>query len=151
MFVVMPSIDALQEFKVQNNNFSAEFGRYGGAVINATLKSGTNDLHGSVFEFLRNNVLDANNFFNNTAGRSLPAFRQNQFGGTAGGPLVRNKLFLFGSYQGTRIAQGVTFVSTVPTDAQRNGIFSTPIYDPATLRPAGSGFTRDLLRNATFR
>jgi hypothetical protein len=146
---VTPSIDALQEFKVQNNNFSAEFGRYGGAVINATLKSGTNDLHGTVFEFLRNNVLDANNFFNNTAGRSLPAFRQNQFGGTAGGPLVRNKLFLFGSYQGTRIAQGVTFVSTVPTDAQRNGIFSLPIYDPATLRanPAGTGFVRDLFPN----
>ena len=122
---VAPSIDALQEFKVQNNNFSAEFGRYGGAVINATLKSGTNDLHGTVFEFLRNNVLDANNFFNNIAGRSLPAFRQNQFGGTAGGPLIRNKLFLFGSYQGTRVAQGVTFISTVPTDAERNGIFST--------------------------
>ena len=131
---VAPSIDALQEFKVQNNNFSAEFGRYGGAVINATLKSGTNDLHGTVFEFLRNNALDANNFFNNIAGRSLPAFRQNQFGGTAGGPLIRNKLFLFGSYQGTRIAQGVTFISTVPTDAQRNGIFPLPIYDPATLR-----------------
>src|SRR5262249_48843666 len=130
---VAPSIDALQEFKVQNNNFGAEFGRYGGAVINATIKSGTNDLHGTVFEFLRNNVLDANNFFNNLAGRSLPAFRQNQFGGTAGGPLIRNKLFLFGSYQGTRIAQGVTFISTVPNDAQRNGIFSTPIYDPATL------------------
>jgi hypothetical protein len=143
---VAPSIDALQEFKVQNNNFSAEFGRYGGAVINATLKSGTNDLHGTVFEFLRNNTLDANNFFNNIAGRSLPAFRQNQFGGTAGGPLIRNKLFLFGSYQGTRIAQGVTFISTVPTDAQRNGIFSTPIYDPATLRtnPDGSGSIRDL-------
>src|SRR3989442_15077332 len=72
---VAPSIDALQEFKVQNNNFSAEFGRYGGAVINATIKSGTNDVHGTVFEFLRNNALDANNFFNNRAGRSLPAFR----------------------------------------------------------------------------
>ena len=130
---VSPSIDALQEFKVQNNNFSAEFGRYGGAVINATLKSGTNDLHGTVFEFLRNNALDANNFFNNIAGRSLPAFRQNQFGGTAGGPLIRNKLFLFGSYQGTRIAQGVTFVSTVPTDdpAQRD-LLRRRIYDPAT-------------------
>ena len=143
---VAPSIDALQEFKVQNNNFSAEFGRYGGAVINATLKSGTNELHGSMFEFLRNDVLDANNFFNNTAGRSLPAFRQNQFGGTAGGPLARNKLFLFGSYQGTRIAQGVTAVSTVPTQAEHNGVFPLPIYDPATTRPnpAGSGSIRDL-------
>src|SRR2546425_9661781 len=121
---VAPSIDALQEFKARNNNFSAEFGRYGGAVINATIKSGTNDVHGTVFEFLRNNALDANNFFNNVAGRALPAFRQNQFGGTAGGPLVRNRLFLFGSYQGTRIAQGVTNLSTVPTQNERNGIFS---------------------------
>jgi hypothetical protein len=142
---VSPSIDALQEFKVQNNNFSAEFGRYGGAVINATLKSGTNELHGSAFEFLRNNVLDANNFFNNIAGRSLPAFRQNQFGGTAGGPLIRNKLFLFSSYQGTRVAQGVTSLSTVPTPSELNGIFRTPIFDPSTTRanPAGSGFIRD--------
>ncbi|HTM51598.1 MAG TPA: TonB-dependent receptor [Bryobacteraceae bacterium] len=142
---VSPSIDALQEFKVQNNNFSAEFGRYGGAVINATIKSGTNDLHGSVFEFLRNDALDANNFFNNRAGRSLPAFRQNQFGGTAGGPIVRNKLFLFGSYQGTRIAQGVTNVSTIPTQNERNGIFSVPVFDPATTRPnpSGTGSIRD--------
>jgi hypothetical protein len=142
---VSPSIDALQEFKVQNNNFSAEFGRYGGAVINATIKSGTNELHGTAFEFLRNNVLDANNFFNNIAGRSLPAFRQNQFGGTAGGPLIRNKLFLFSSYQGTRVAQGVTSVSTVPAQSELNGIFRTAIFDPTTTRanPAGSGFIRD--------
>ncbi|HZF39096.1 MAG TPA: carboxypeptidase regulatory-like domain-containing protein, partial [Blastocatellia bacterium] len=143
--VMQPSPDALQEFKVQTNNFSAEFGRYGGAVINATIKSGTNDLHGSMFEFLRNDALDANNFFNNRAGRSLPAFRQNQFGGTAGGPLVRNKLFLFGSYQGTRIAQGVTNLSTVPTQNERNGIFSAPVFDPATTRanPGGAGSIRD--------
>jgi CheY-like chemotaxis protein len=149
---VAPSIDALQEFKVQNNNFSAEFGRYGGAVINATLKSGTNDLHGSVFEFLRNNALDANNFFNNRAGRSLPAFRQNQFGGTAGGPLVRNKLFLFGSYQGTRISQGVTNLSPVPNQNERNGLFSAPVFDPATTRanPAGAGSIRDAFPDLTY-
>lgn len=143
---VAPSIDAMQEFKVQNNNFGAEFGRYGGAVINATIKSGTNDLHGSAFEFLRNNAVDANNFFNNVAGRALPPFRQNQFGATAGGPLKRNKLFLFSSYQGTRIAQGVTFVSTVPTVDQHNGLFSVPVYDPASTRanPSGAGSIRDL-------
>ena len=141
--VVAPSIDALQEFKVQNNNFSAEFGRYGGAVINTAIKSGGNEVHGSVFEFLRNSYLDANNYFNNRAGRSLPPFRQNQFGGTMGGPLVRNKLFLFASYQGTRIAQGVTAVSTVPLESERNGIFSTPIYDPATTRGEGATATRD--------
>ena len=141
--VVTPSIDALQEFKVQNNNFSAEFGRYGGAVINTAIKSGTNELHGSLFEFLRNSALDANNFFNNRAGRSLPPFRQNQFGGTLGGPLVKNKLFLFASYQGTRIAQGVTAVSTVPLDSERNGIFTAPIFDPATTRGEGAAAVRD--------
>jgi hypothetical protein len=143
---VAPSVDAMQEFKVQNNNFGAEFGRYGGAVINATIKSGTNEVHGTAFEFLRNSAVDANNFFNNVAGRALPAFRQNQFGGTAGGPLKKNKLFLFSSYQGTRIAQGVTFVSTVPTADQHNGLFTVPIYDPATTRPnpAGTGSIRDL-------
>ena len=141
-----PSIDALQEFKVQNNNFSAEFGRYGGAVINATIKSGANQFHGVLFEFLRNSALDANNFFNNRAGRDLPPFRQNQFGGTLGGPILRNRLFFFGSYQGTRIAQGVTAVSVVPTANERSGIFSSPVYDPATTRPNpnGSGFIRDL-------
>jgi hypothetical protein len=143
---VAPSVDAMQEFKVQNNNFGAEFGRYGGAVINATIKSGTNELHGTAFEFLRNDAVDANNFFNNLAGRALPPFRQNQFGGTAGGPLRKNKLFLFGSYQGTRIAQGVTYLSTVPTAAEHNGLFAQPIYDPGSTRanPAGSGFIRDL-------
>src|SRR5262249_38935043 len=143
---VAPSVDAMQEFKVQNNNFGAEFGRYGGAVINATIKSGTNELHGSAFEFLRNDAVDANNFFNNLAGRALPPFRQNQFGATAGGPLPKNKLFLFGSYQGTRIAQGVTYLSTVPIAAEHNGLFAQPIYDPGSTRanPAGSGFIRDL-------
>ena len=143
--VMAPSIDALQEFKVQNNSFSAELGRYGGAVINATVKSGANQLHGDAFEFLRNSAMDANNFFNNRAGLGLAPFRQNQFGGTLGGPFLKNKLFFFGSYQGTRVAQGVTYVSTVPSVNQRNGIFSMPIYDPATL----AGSTRTLFPNNT--
>ncbi|MEO7652353.1 MAG: carboxypeptidase-like regulatory domain-containing protein, partial [Bryobacteraceae bacterium] len=147
---VSPSIDAVQEFKVQTNNFSAEFGRYGGAVVNVSIKSGTNEIHGSLFEFLRNNALDANDFFNNRAGRKLPAFRQNQFGGTAGGPLIRNKLFLFGSYQGTRVAQGVTAVSTVPTPAEHNGVFAVAIFDPATTRGAGANATRDAFPNNTI-
>jgi hypothetical protein len=141
-----PSIDALQEFKVQNNSFSAELGRYGGAVINATIKSGTNQFHGDLFEFLRNSAMDANNFFNNRAGIHLAPFRQNQFGGTLGGPFIRNKLFFFGSYQGTRVAQGVTYVSTVPTTAERNGVFPVAIYDPATL----SGNTRTVFPNNTI-
>ena len=144
--VMAPSIDALQEFKVQNNSFSAELGRYGGAVINATVKSGANQLHGDAFEFLRNSTMDANNFFNNRAGLGLAPFRQNQFGGTLGGPFVKNHLFFFGSYQGTRVAQGITYVSTVPSVNQRNGIFSTPIYDPATL----TGSTRTLFPNNTI-
>ena len=141
-----PSIDALQEFKVQNNSFGAEFGRYGGAVINATIKSGTNAFHGDVFEFLRNSDFDSNNFFNNRAGLKKAPFRQNQFGGTLGGPIIKNKLFFFGSYQGTRVAQGVTYVSTVPTANERNGIFPLPIYDPATL----SGSTRSPFPNNTI-
>ena len=148
--VMAPSIDALQEFKVQNNSFSAELGRYGGAVINATVKSGTNQFHGDVFEFLRNSAMDANNFFNNRAGISLAPFRQNQYGATLGGPFVKNKLFFFGSYQGTKVAQGVTYVSTVPTVNQRSGIFTTPIYDPTTLSGTGANATRSLFPNNTI-
>src|SRR4029434_6846467 len=83
--LVQPSIEALQEFKIQTNAYSAEYGRSSGAVINATIKSGTNRLRGSAYEFMRNDALDANNFFNNRAGRAKPDFKQNQFGGTLGG------------------------------------------------------------------
>jgi hypothetical protein len=150
--VMAPSLDALQEFKVQNNSFSAELGRYGGAVINATVKSGTNQFHGDAFEFLRNSALDANNFFNNRAGLGLAPFRQNQFGGTLGGPFVKSKLFFFGSYQWTRVAQGVTYVSTVPNVNQRNGVFTNAIYDPATIapNPSGSGSVRTPFPNNTI-
>jgi hypothetical protein len=152
MASMAPSVDALQEFKVQNNNFGAEFGRNGGAIINATIKSGTNQVHGTLFEFLRNSALDANNFFNNRAGVGLPPFRQNQFGGTVGGPFIKNKLFFFASYQGTRVAQGATSISTVPTAAQHNGVFSTAVYDPATTanNPNGSGSIRSPFPNNTI-
>ena len=93
--LVQPSIEALQEFKIQTNAYSAEYGRSSGAVVNATIKSGTNSMRGSVYEFLRNDALDANNFFSNALGAPKPKRKRNQFGGAAGGPLVSNRTFWF--------------------------------------------------------
>jgi hypothetical protein len=136
--VIFPSVDALDEFKLQTSTYSAEFGRSLGGVVNLQIKSGTNQFRGSAFEFLRNDRFDANNFFNNRAGRSKPDFKQNQFGGTLGGPVFKTKTFFFGSYQGHRESQGQTFLSTVPTVAMRRGDFSELnrlIYDPTTGQP----------------
>jgi len=118
-YVVKPPVDAIAEFKLQTNSFSAEFGRAGGAVLNASLKSGTNGLHASVWEFLRNDKLDAADFFQNANGQTKGAYRQNQFGATAGGPFKRNKTFWFVDYEGTRIRQAVPTTATVPTAAER--------------------------------
>src|SRR6202011_4009571 len=122
-FVIGPPPDAIAEFKVQTNSMSAEFGRSGGAVLNVTIKSGTNQLHGTVYEFLRNSALDAKNFFDNPT-TAIPAFKQNQFGFSVGGPVLipkvyngRNRTFFFFDYQGTRIRTGQTFLATVPPDA----------------------------------
>jgi Carboxypeptidase regulatory-like domain len=115
-----PSVDAIQEFKVQANAFSAEYGR-GNAVINGTIKSGTNQFHGDVYEFLRNSYLDAKNFFNTGPKAKL---EQNQFGATLGGPIKRNKTFFFLNYEGTRTSQGNSSNTVVPTEAQRGGDFS---------------------------
>src|SRR5579872_1489175 len=140
---VVPSVDAVQEFKVKTNNFSAEFGHAAGSVVNATIKNGTNQYHGTAFEFLRNNDLDANNFFTNAAGKPRAPFHQNQFGGALGGPIVRNKTFFFADYQGTRQTTSAgSSITDVPPAALRNGDFSgvsTAIYDPGTRRvgPAG--------------
>ena len=131
--VVFPSVDALEEFKVQTSTYSAEFGRSSGGVVNIAIKSGGNMFHGSGFEFLRNNVFDANDFFNNKFGRKRPPFRQNQFGGTFGGRIVRDKTFFFADYQGGRIRQAQTYLSTVPSLKMRSGDFSElnrTIYDP---------------------
>ena len=136
--VIFPSVDALDEFKMQTSTYSAEFGRSLGGVVNLQIKSGTNKLRGSAFEFMRNDAFDANNFFNNRAGRAKPDFKQNQFGGTVGGPVFKDKTFFFGDYQGHRETQGVTALSTVPTLLMRSGNFSEltrVIYDPTTGQP----------------
>ena len=135
---VKPSIDAIQEFKLETHNYGAEFGRGGGAVVQVTTKSGTNQFHGTLFEFLRNDKLDANNFFN--SGRPKPPYRQNQYGGTLGGPIKRDRLFFFGSFEGTNIREKLTRLSTVPTPAQVAGNFAgvATIFDPATQAANGS-------------
>jgi hypothetical protein len=136
--VIFPSVDALEEFKVQTSTYSAEFGRSSGGVVNIQIKSGTNAFHGNAFEFLRNDKLDANDFFNNKFGRAKPPFRQNQFGGILGGRIIRDRTFFFMDYQGWRIRQAQTYLSTVPTPAMRNGNFSElkrPIYDAQTRSP----------------
>jgi hypothetical protein len=136
--VIFPSVDALDEFKMQTSTYSAEYGRSLGGVVNLQIKSGTNNLRGSGFEFHRNDAFDANNFFNNRAGRAKPDFKQNQFGGTLGGAIFRDKTFFFSDYQGHREEQGQTFLSTVPSLAMRRGDFSEltrAIYDPTTGQP----------------
>jgi predicted porin len=134
--LVQPSIEALQEFKIQTNAYSAEFGRSSGAVVNAVIKSGTNSLRGSVYEFLRDDSLDANNFFSNALGAPKPKRERNQFGVAAGGPLVRNRTFWFGDYEGLRDLEGIPRTRQVPTAAEKAGLFSTAVVDPyATGRP----------------
>ncbi|WP_433973244.1 carboxypeptidase regulatory-like domain-containing protein [Tunturiibacter lichenicola] len=116
-FVILPPLDAIQEFKVQTADFSAELGRSAGAVLNATIKSGTNSLHGAVWEFFRNDVLDAKDYFEVKKGE----LRFNQFGATIGGPIIKNKLFFFGDYEGFRRVQGNTQSGiAVPTNQERN-------------------------------
>ncbi|MFI5096561.1 MAG: TonB-dependent receptor domain-containing protein [Candidatus Acidiferrales bacterium] len=126
-YVVLPPVDAIQEFKVQTSDFSAEFGRSGAAVLNATIKSGTNEIHGSGWEFFRNDHLDAADFFENALGVKKGELRQNQFGATVGGPVViphvfngKNKLFFFADYEGLRRVQGTILNGTVPTKAERD-------------------------------
>ncbi|MGH9846975.1 MAG: TonB-dependent receptor domain-containing protein, partial [Blastocatellia bacterium] len=161
----VPSVDAAQEFKVQTNAFDAEFGRFTGGVVNATTKAGTNDLHGSLFEFLRNSKFNARDPF----ATSIPQFTYNQYGGSVGGPIYlprfgqgdklffrgRNRSFFFFNYEGSREGVPRTYISTVPTALQRQGDFSQTfvrvnnaaakvvIYDPATTRQVGTAFVRD--------
>ncbi len=132
-YAVGPSVEAISEMTVITNGYNAEYGRAAGGVVNVNIKSGTNGVHGSVFELLQNKALDANTWTNNTAGKPLGPFVQNQFGAAVGGPIKKNKLFIFGDYQGTRIAAsggsvpglGRSGFITIPTDAMKNGDFSS--------------------------
>ena len=136
--VLFPSVDALDEFKLQTSTYSAEFGRSLGGVVNLQIKSGTNAMHGSGFEFMRNSRFDENNYFNELAGRAKPDFSQHQYGGTIGGPLVKGKTFYFFDYQGYHVNQGASYLSTVPSAKMRAGDFSELnriIYDPVTHLP----------------
>jgi Carboxypeptidase regulatory-like domain len=122
---IQPSPDAIDEFRVLTNTFDAEYGRNSGSVVNVVTKSGTNQVHGSFYEYFRNTVLDANTFFNNAAGVAVPDFKQNQFGGTLGGPVRKDRTFLFGSYEGRRIRQGIPSGTVfLPTASEISGDFS---------------------------
>ena len=122
---IQPSPDAIEEFRVLTNAFDAEFGRNSGSVVNVVTKSGTNQVHGDFYEYFRNTVLDANNFINNENGVPVPDFKQNQFGGTFGGPIKKDKTFFFGSYEGRRIRQGIPSGSVfLPSSGEINGDFS---------------------------
>ncbi len=129
--IVQPIIDAIREFKVQTATFSAEFGQAAGGVVNVTMKSGSNNLHGNVFEFLRNSKLDATPYFQ-PVGTPKPLFIQNQFGATLGGPIIRNRTFFFGSWQSSREVNAAPQIGSVPTQAMRTGVFSRAVRDPIT-------------------
>ncbi|MBC7925087.1 MAG: carboxypeptidase regulatory-like domain-containing protein, partial [Bryobacteraceae bacterium] len=171
-FVLRPPIDAIQEFKLQTSAFSAEFGRAGGAVLNATLRGGSNQYHGTLWEFLRNEKLDAADFFANANPRPgqdpRGPYKQNIFGAAGGGYIVRNKTFWFADYEGTRIRQAFPALATVPTALQRSSGFTNfsdliglqsgtrtdalnrvfplgTIFDPSTTRQVGPG-ARDWIR-----
>jgi hypothetical protein len=128
-------VDAIQEFSVLTSNYSAEYGKTSGGVVNAITKSGTNQFHGSAYEFLRNSALDADNFFDNATGTPKPPFRRNQFGASAGGPIRKDRTFIFGDYEGIRQSLGTTFSPVVLSPNARNGLLNYP--DPVN-HPAPS-------------
>jgi hypothetical protein len=158
---LFPSPDAIEEFKTQTNSYAAEFGRAGGGIVNMVIKSGTNRLHGVLYEFLRNSKLDANDFFSNRAGTPLASFKRNQYGFTAGGPVVRDHVFFFVNYEALRQRSLDQTSGTVPTALERSGDFSqsrqsvggncvpVQLYDPLTTRANTSGgYVRDAFPNA---
>ena len=132
----LPVIDAIEEFKVENNVPAAEYGRFNGGVVHLTTRSGRNDLHGSAFEFMRHEALNARNLFAPATGSSRPLFRRHQYGMVIGGPVRRDRTFFFGDYQGTSQAIGRVLTSTVPTLAQRRGDFSATLGAPLFLQPS---------------
>ncbi|MBK9168584.1 MAG: TonB-dependent receptor [Bryobacterales bacterium] len=136
-----PIIDAIEEFRVETNSYAAEYGRSNGGVILVHQKSGSNELHGTLFEFFRHEALNARNAF--ASGGAKPRFRRNQYGFVLGGPVRRNRTFFFGAWQGTRLQTGAVRVSTVPVSPARSGIFPRTVFDPATTRTGEVGFARD--------
>lgn len=146
---IFPSVDAIAEFKVMGANYPAEFGRSQGSVLNVIFKSGTNRLHGSAYEFLRNSALDSNDFFANQKGVPLGSFKRSQFGGTVSGPIRHDKTFFMVSYEGLRARTYDSTNTTVPTDLQRQGDFSKTfaangqtiaVFNPFTTRDASKAF-----------
>ena len=151
LMAIIPPMEAIQEFTLETSNFRPEMGR-GGGVMNMSIKSGTNKFHGEAFEFLRNSALDARNFFDySSAPKRLPNFVQNQYGGTFGGPIRKDKTFFFFDYQGFRQRQGLTYITIVPGPDIRSGNFQgtdRPIYDPNTWDSVAG--TRQLFANQTI-
>ncbi len=146
-FGVNSSVDAIQEFEVSTSTYDASFGRNGGAQVNIVVKSGSNGIHGTAYEFFRNSELDARNFFA-PAGEPAPRYQRNQFGFSLGGPAVRNRTFWFGNYEGRRVREGISRLTRVPTMAERNGDFSQSgipfLIDPFTQQPfPGSAIPRE--------
>jgi hypothetical protein len=140
-------VDAIQEFSVLTNNYSSEYGFTSGGVINAVTKSGSNAFHGSAYEFLRNSALDAATFIDNSTGTPKPAFTRNQFGGSAGGAILKDKIFLFGDYEGLRQSEGITHEARVPSANARMGILNDGAL-PVTSCPAGSSIPKPGVSNA---
>jgi hypothetical protein len=153
-FVIGPSVEAIGEMQILTSGYNAEYGRAAGGVVNVNLKSGTNQLHGVLFEFLQNTDLDANRWENNFAGVERPPVKQNQFGGAAGGPIIKNKLFIFGDYQGTRIITsggvvqnlGYGQFETIPTQAMIQGNFGGLLGKSIGSAPGGP----NILQNEIF-
>jgi hypothetical protein len=141
-FAINPPVDAIREFEILTSTYDASFGRSGGAQVNVALKSGTNQLHGTAYEFFRNAALDARNFFAHTED-AAPRYQRNQFGFSLGGPVRKNRTFFFGDYEGRRVREGITQVTNVPTELERAGDFSqstsAPPRDPFTQLPFQDG------------
>jgi hypothetical protein len=136
-----PIVDAIDEFRVETNSYSAEYGRSNGGIIIVSQKSGANQLRGTLFEFFRNEKLNARNLFAGSGAK--PNFRRNQYGFVLGGPVRKNSTFFFVDWQGNRLNTGVVRTSTVPTAAERQGMFAVPVFDPASTRRTESGYLRD--------
>ena len=125
---LVPNLDSVEEFRLITNSFDAEYGKFSGAVMNAITKSGTNSFHGDAFWFLRNDGMDANNYFANAEGLPKTTLQRNQFGAVGGGPILKDRLFWFVDYQGTRQTQGAVTTTTLPTADQRQGIFDPSVF-----------------------